>query len=109
MPYPTLPNDLNGAQIPLMRGSGLRSNLTAGVATSNTTIPSGTDRFVLVRASDWVWLNFGASAAVTASAAITSILFAPGEAPVPVPVGTTHVAALRVGAADVPVQLESVL
>ncbi len=45
-----------------------------------------------------------AAAAVDA----TSILFCPGEAPYILNNGETHFRVIRVGAADVPVQLESV-
>lgn len=109
MPTPTLPNDANGAHIQLVRGNGVRVNLTAAAASSNSAIPAGASGFVIVRATDYIWLNFGTSGAVTASAASTSILFAPGEAPVAVPAGTTHVAVLRVGSADAAVQVESVV
>lgn len=100
----TLPIDRNGREVQVLKGSGTRVNLTAGVASSNTTIPSGA-QVVFVRCTDHIWLNWG-TAGVTASAANTSLLHPAGESVQIIPAGTTHVAVLRVGAADVPVQLE---
>lgn len=100
----SLPLDRNGQPIQILRPSGTRVNLTASSSSSSTTIPSGA-QVVLIRATDHIWYNFGTSG-VTASAANTSVLFPAGEAAVVVPTGTTHVAVLRIGAADVPVQLE---
>jgi hypothetical protein len=101
-----LPRDDGGAPLQVPVGSGNRTNLTAGVASSNAALPTGTSRFVIVRASDYIWLNFGTSG-VTASAANTSILCPPGEGVYPVAATATHAAALRVGSNDVPVQVES--
>jgi hypothetical protein len=101
-----LPRDDGGAPLQIVVGSTNRTNLTAGAASSNAALPTGTSRFVVVRATDYIWLNFG-TGAVTASAAVTSILCAPGEGVYPVPTTATHAAVLRVGAADVAVQLES--
>jgi hypothetical protein len=102
-----LPRDLDSNPIPVAVGSGNRAALTAGVATSNTTVPTGTSGLVVVRSTDYFWLNFGSSGAVTAVAGATSILCPPGEGVYPVPAGTTHFAGLRVGGSDVIVQLES--
>lgn len=99
-----LPLDRNGQAIQIFRSSGTRVNLTASAASSRAAIPTGA-QVVLVRATDHIWYNFGDSS-VTASAADTSVLFPAGEAAVVIPTGTTHVAVLKVGAADVPVQLE---
>ena len=100
----SLPLDRNGQAIQILRASGTRANLTAGAASSRVAIPSGA-QVVLIRATDHIWYNFGDSN-VTASAADTSVLFPAGEAAVVVPTGATHVAVLRVGSSDVPVQLE---
>lgn len=100
--------DQNGQPIPVPVGSGSRVNLTAGSSTSNSALPTSTSGLVIVRATDYVWLNFG-TGAVTASAAATSILMAPGEGVYRVPTTATHVAVLRVGSSDVAVQLESLL
>jgi hypothetical protein len=102
-----LPRDDGGAPLQVVIGTGTRVNLTAGVASSNAALPAGTSRFVLIRSSDFVWLNFGTSG-VTAAANNTSILCAPGEGVYAVASSATHVAVLRVGAADVPVQAESI-
>lgn len=111
MPF-SLPRDDGGAVLPVVKGSGVRVNLTAASTSSNAAIPAGAlaDGVVIVRAvGGAVWLNFGTSAAVTASAAITSALFVEGEGLAAVPAGTTHVAVLRVGSSDVVVQLESIV
>jgi hypothetical protein len=101
-----LPRDDGGAALQVPVGSTNRTNLTAGSASSSATVPTGTSRFVIVRATDFFWLAFGAGSA-TAAANNTSILVSPGEGVYPVPSGTTHFAGLRVGATDVAVQLES--
>jgi hypothetical protein len=99
-----LPLDRNGQAIQIFRPSGTRVNLTATSSSGRDAIPSGA-QVVLIRATDHIWYNFGDNA-VTASAANTSVLFPAGEAAVVVPTGTTHVAVLRVGSTDVPVQFE---
>lgn len=109
MPIPvstnaTMPVDRNGQNIPIFRGSTVRANLTAGAATSNAALPSGYN-VILIRATDNIWYNLGTSG-VTASAASTSVLFPAGEAAIVIPSGATHIAVLRVGASDVPVQVE---
>ena len=100
----SLPLDRNGQPIQVLRPSGTRVNLTAGSTTSRAALPTGA-QVVLFRATDHVWYNLGDSG-VEASAAATSVLFPAGEAAVVLPTGATHVAVLRVGASDVPVQLE---
>lgn len=100
--------DANGAPIQLLPGSSVRANLTAGATTSSTTLPTNSaGAVVIVRSTDYVWLNFG-TAGVTATAAATSILVAPGEGAYAVPSTATHFAGLRVGSTDVVVQLEAV-
>jgi len=101
-----LPRDSNSAPIQVLVGSGNRTNLTAGVASSNAALPTGSSGMVIVRNSDYVWLNFGTSD-VTASAAATSILCPPGEGAYPIASTATYAAVLRVGPSDVPVQIES--
>ncbi len=101
-----LPRDSDSAPMQVAVGSGNRTNLTAGVATSNAALPTGTNGLLIVRCTDYFWLNFG-SGAVTATAAATSILCPPGEGVYPVPSTATNFAGLRVGASDVAVQVES--
>lgn len=101
-----LPRDNDSSPMQVAVGSGARANLTAGAASSATTLPAGTYGLVIVRSTDYFWLNFG-SGAVTASAAATSILVAPGEGVYDVPIGSTHFAGLRTGGTDVVVQLEA--
>lgn len=100
----TLPIDRNGKAIPVPRTSQSRTNLTAGVASSNAALPTGY-QMVFVRCTDHIWINWG-TGAVTASAASTSQLHPAGESVQVVPTGATHIAVLRVGASDVPVQVE---
>lgn len=101
----TLPIDSNGRPIPVPRTSQTRVNLTAGVASSNSALPSGGFRLVFIRCTDHIWINWG-TAGVTASAANTSQLHPAGESVQVVPTGATHIAVLRVGSTDVPVQVE---
>jgi hypothetical protein len=107
---PLLPNTPfwfpNGSPIQHVEGTGTRVNLTAAAVSSNSAIPSGATA-VKVTALDNVWLNFG-TGAVTASAATTSILHYSGVDMYSIPDGATHVAVLRVGSSDVPVQVERV-
>ena len=101
-----LPRDLNSAPMQVLMGSGNRVNLTAASTTSNSALPTGSSGMVIVRATDYIWLNFGTEA-VTASAAATSILCPPGEGAYPIAATATHVAVLRVSSNDVAVQVES--
>lgn len=101
-----LDRDRDGNAVQALIGSGNRANITAGATTSRTTVPTGTAFMVLVRATDWIAINFGTSG-VNAAVDATSTLFAPGEAPLRVPTSTTHFAVIRVGSSDVAVQLES--
>jgi hypothetical protein len=99
-----LPVDQNAHAIQVLVGSGTRVNLTATGTSSRSALPAGASEMVIVRASDYIWLNFGASNN-TASNGVGSILCAPGEGAYPI--GTaTHVAVLQVGVADVAVQVE---
>lgn len=101
-----LPRDYDSNPIQVPVGSGNRTNLTAGVATSNAALPTGANTLVIVRCTDYIWLNFGTSG-VTASAASSSTLCPPGEGMYPISSTATHFAGLRVGASDVAVQVES--
>lgn len=101
----TLPIDSNGRPIPVPRTSQSRVNLTAGVASSNAALPSGGYKLVFVRCTDHVFINWGTSG-VTASTGATSQLHPAGESVQVVPTGATHIAVIRIGASDVPVQVE---
>jgi hypothetical protein len=106
-----LPKDVNSAVLQVPIGTGTRVNLTAAVASSNAALPAGfaLGGVILVTVTAAVWLNFGTSG-VTASAANTSILVPAAGSfvyQVPYAATTTHAAVLRVGAADVPVQIET--
>jgi hypothetical protein len=88
--------------------TGNRVNATAGaVVTAEAAVPSG-GRVLMIRATDAVWIRFGATGMGAAAADADSILFLGGEAPYLLKTNETHFRVLRVGAADVAVQLESV-
>ena len=98
----------DGQAIQVLQGSGTRVNATAAVAsTAEAAIPAG-GTVLLCRATDAIWIRFGTTGMGAAAADANSILFVGGEAPIPLPDGTTHFRVLRVGSADVAVQLESV-
>jgi hypothetical protein len=103
-----LVTDSNSNPIQALIGSGARTNATAGVATSNAALPTAATGLVIVRCTDYIRLNFGTSG-VTATTASTSILCPPGEGVYPIAAADTHFAVLRVGAADVPVQVETLI
>jgi hypothetical protein len=103
-----LPLDLNAVPMPGFEylATPQRQTLTAGAATSNATIPTGSaGRFVVVRVSAPVFINFGAGG-VTAAQDNSSMLWAGSELCIRVPSTATHVAVIRVGATDAKVQLE---
>jgi hypothetical protein len=99
------------AQIPFLSGS--RINLAvSSTSTTATALPAGA-KVVVVRATEAVWLRFGASGVAAAAADANSILFLAGESVMAVPysseeVFSTHVRALRVGANDSTLQIEMV-
>ena len=97
-----------GDKAQFLQGTGTRVNATATAAsTSAAAIPSG-GSVLLIRATEAVAIRFGASGVGAAAVDANSILFCPGEAPYVVTPGETHFRVIRVGTADVPVQLESV-
>jgi len=97
-----------GDKAQFLQGTGTRVNATAAAAsTAAAAIPSG-GNVLLIRATDAVAIRFGASTVGAAAVDANSILFCPGEAPYVVKSGETHFRVIRVGTADVPVQLESV-
>lgn len=97
-----------GAPIQILSGTTTRVNATATAAsTAEAAIPAG-GNILLIRATDAVAIRFGATGMAAAAVDATSILFCPGEAPYILNNGETHFRVIRVGAADVPVQLESV-
>lgn len=100
----------DGDAVPIVIGTGTRVNATAGVAsTSEAALPSGAaGSVVIVRATDAIWIRFGATGVGAAAADANSILFLGGEAPILTPDNATHFRVLRVGSSDVAVQLESV-
>jgi hypothetical protein len=102
-----LPQDVAAFPLPGFNYSGLRSaTLTAGAASTRVAIPTGSaGKFVVVRVSAPVWLLFGNSAVVAAADA-SSELWAGSELIHYVPTTATHIAAIRVGAADCALQLE---
>lgn len=101
-----LPQDLNSTPLPGFEYTTTRAVATAGAASSNAAIPTGSaGKWVVVRVGAPIWLNFGTSG-VTASAATTSMLWSGAELLFKVPSTATHFAVLRIGATDISVQLE---
>lgn len=97
-----------GQAAQFLKGSGTRVNATAAAAsTAAAAVPAG-GNVLLIRATDAVAIRFGASGVGAAAVDADSILFCPGEAPYILNQGETHFRVIRVGTADVPVQLESV-
>lgn len=97
--------DSNGNPIPTLRDVGVRVNATAGAsASAGAAIPANSE-WVFVRCTDSIWLKFGTSSGVAADATSASALIIGGEVLQHIPSGTTHFSVLRVGSADVAVQL----
>lgn len=104
--------DGGGAPIPIYPHTGDRVNSTATAAsTVEAAVPTGAT-VVEVRATDAIWIRFGLAGMGAASAADTSILWTPGSGPLWLPEidnqTATHFRCMRVGSADVPVQLEKI-
>lgn len=100
----------NGNAVQMLPLSGTRVNATATVgSTSEAALPAGcAGGLVVVRAVEAIALRFGATGMGAAAVDADSILFPAGEAPLPVPATATHFRCIRVGSADVAVQLETV-
>lgn len=104
---------LVGSALPIYEGTGTRVNATAtATATAAASIPGTGTKIVEIRATDAVWIKFG-TGSVAADTTSASILWTPGSAPLVVPLDGssdpyTHFSCMRVGAADVPVQLEQI-
>jgi hypothetical protein len=97
-----------GDKAQFLQGSGTRVNATAGAAsTAEAAVPTG-GNVIFIRATDAVAIRFGATGMAAAAVDANSILFCPGEAPYVLKTGEAFFRVIRVGAADVPVQLESV-
>lgn len=88
--------------------TGTRINATAAsTASAAAALPAGADTVAYVRATDFIWFNSGGDS-VAAAANNTSVLVGPGENLVRLADGATHFSVLRVGSADVGVQVESI-
>lgn len=97
-----------GVPIQIVQGTGTRVNTTAtSSSTSEAAVPAG-GNILLIRATDSIWIRFGATGMGAAAADANSILFISGEAPYVLKTGEAFFRVLRVGSADVGVQLESV-
>lgn len=105
--------NVKGQALPLVLGAQSRVNATAGAATTaEAALPAGAV-VIEVRASDAIWIRFGNTGMGAAAADANSILFPAGEKCFPVPLHTddtpfTFFRVLRVGAADVAVQIERI-
>lgn len=99
--------------LPIVWGSGSRVNATATAAsTTEAALPSGA-KVIELRATEAIWIRFGNTGMNAAAADTDSILFPAGEKVMPVPLTAAGVAydyfrVMRVGSADVPVQIELV-
>lgn len=97
-----------GDKAQFLQGSGTRVNATATAAsTAEAAVPTG-GNVILIRATEAVAIRFGATGMAAAAVDANSILFCPGEAPYVLKTGEAFFRVIRVGTADVPVQLESV-
>lgn len=104
----TLAQFVGGAPAQFLVGTGTRVNATAGAASTNeAAIPSG-GNILLIRATDAIAIRFGPTGVGAAAVDANSILFCPGEAPYVLKTGDAYFRVIRVGSADVAVQLESV-
>lgn len=103
----------DGSNVPIVYGTGTRVNNTAAATSAaEAALPAGA-AVIEVRATDAIWLRFGNTGMAAASAANTSILFVGGEKVMPVPLDGSgnpydYFRTLRVGSADVAVQIESI-
>lgn len=108
---PTVSNSArlpNGEVAQFLQGSGTRVNATAGAAsTAEAAVPTG-GKILLISATDSIAIRFGAAGMSAAAVDADSILFIAGSAPYVLKPNETHFRVIRVGAADVAVQLESV-
>ncbi len=92
-----------------MNGTGTRVNATAtSTSTTEAAVPTG-GRVLIITATDAIWIRFGATGMGAAAADANSILFMGGTAPYQLKTNENFFRVLRVGSADVAVQLESVL
>lgn len=103
----------NGDAIPVVWGSGSRVNATATAAsTAEAALPTGAT-LIELRATDAVAIRFGNTGMGAAAVDANSILFPAGEKVLPVPLDSSGIPfdyfrVIRVGAEDVPVQIELV-
>jgi hypothetical protein len=96
-----------GTPLQIVVGTGTRVVATAGAAsTAEAAVPAG-GNVLVIRAVAPVWIRFGATGMAAAAADANSILFVTGEAPYVLKTGEAFFRVLRVGSADVAVQLES--
>ena len=97
-----------GDVLQIVQGTGTRVNATAAAAsTAEAAVPAGGD-VLLIRATDAIAIRFGATGMGAAAVDANSILFVAGESIYVLKSGEAFFRVIRVGAADVPVQLESV-
>lgn len=97
-----------GDSVQIVNGTGTRVVATAGAAsTAAALVPTG-GNILIIRAVAPIWIRFGGASVGAAAADADSILFVTGEAPYVLKSGETYFRVLRVGSADVLMQLESV-
>lgn len=97
-----------GTPVQIVHGTATRVNNTAAAASAaEAALPAGS-LVLIVRCTDFIWLRFGTTGMGAAAADANSILVPGGEGVIQAPDTATHFRTLRVGSADVAVQLESV-
>lgn len=96
-----------GQPLPVLVGTDTRVNATADAAgTGAAAVPAG-GNVIIIRAVAAIAIRFGSASVGAAAVDANSILFVAGEAPYVLRPGETHFRVIRVGSADVQVQLES--
>lgn len=97
-----------GTPLQVTCGTGTRVNATAGAtSTAEAAVPTG-GNVLMIRATAAIAIRFGPTGMGAAALDANSILFVAGEAPYLLKTGEAYFRVIRVGSADVPVQLESV-
>ena len=99
----------NGQTLQLLPLSGTRVNATAAVgSTAEAAIPASAEHLILCRATGPIAIRFGTTGMGAAAVDANSILFPAGEAPIPLPLGTTHFRVIRASGSDAFMQLETI-
>lgn len=102
----------NGYPLGVANPTGSRVVATAtATSTAEAALPINS-AYIELRAVEAIWIRFGNTGMGVAAADANSVLFTPGEKVMPVPLNPTtqvpydYFRCMRIGAADVPVQIE---